>query len=236
MTNVKPSELNYDRYAASKYDRDIVNSIPFHKELHERIAIFVKAKFDASKEYHVLDLGTGTGITAKIIQDLLPKTKIDAVDFSKKMIAGAKKRLGAKNVRYLLGDYADMAFDRQYDIVVSVIGIHHQDDLGKQKLFKKIYSLLKPAGVFIFGDLVTYKNERVAALNNAWHYQHLAQKATDKETLAEWAYHHMFLNDLAPIEKQIAWLKGVGFQVKKDFLEMNTALLFCLKNKKRPKA
>lgn len=229
MTNVKPSELNYDKYTTDKYDQDIINSIPFHKELHEHISDFVKSSFDFAKEYVVLDLGTGTGITAKLIQDLLPKAKIDAVDFSEQMIAGAKKKLGDKNVRYLFGDYADMTFDKQYDIVVSVIGIHHQNTEGKQKLFGKIYSLLKQGGVFIFGDLATYADSHEAARNNALHYYHLVEHATDEKTLSEWAHHHMYLNDLAPIEFQIQWLQKVGFSTKKVFHKFNTALLISYK-------
>lgn len=170
MTNVKPSELNYDKYTTDKYDRDIVNSIPFHKELHEHIRGFIKKNFDPAHTYDVLDLGTGTGITAKLVQDVLPKARIDAVDFSEQMIAGAKKKLGERNVRYLFGDYANMTFDKQYDMVVSVIGIHHQNTEDKQKLFQKIYSLLGKGGVFIFGDLVTYADNHDAARNNALHY------------------------------------------------------------------
>jgi len=230
MTNVKPSELNYDQYEADKYDRDIVNVIPFHKELHEHITDFITSHFDAEKGYDVVDLGTGTGITAKLIQDLLPKVNIDAVDFSEQMMGGAKAKLGEKNVRYLVGDFADMDFDRQYDIVIAVIGVHHQDTEGKKKLFTKIYSMLKPGGVFIFGDLVTYADKYEAAKNEALHYHHLVEHATDEKSLAEWAHHHQFLNDLAPIENQIEWLSQVGFKVQKDFLKIQTALLFCLKD------
>lgn len=228
-TNVKPSELNYNKYTSDKYDKDIVNSIPFHKELHEHIVDFIKSNFNQDKDYEILDLGAGTGITAKIIQDFLLKAKIDAVDFSEQMIASAKKKLGDKGVRYLFGDYAEMTFDKKYDVVVSVIGIHHQNTAGKQKLFEKIYSLLNQGGVFIFGDLVTYADKYEAARNNALHYHHLVEHTADEKTLAEWAHHHMFLNDLAPIEYQIEWLRNAGFKVREDFLKMNTALLFCFK-------
>lgn len=230
MTNVKPSELNYDKYATDKYDRDIVNSIPYHKELHEHIISFVNGNFDQKKEYKILDLGTGTGITAKLIYDLLPKAKIDVVDFSEQMMAGAKKKLGDKNVRYLLGDYSTLEFDKQYDIVVSVIGLHHQNTEGKQKMFAKIYSILKKGGTFIFGDLVTYSDKYKAAHNHALHYHHLVEHATDKKTLTEWAHHHMYLNDLASVEDQVQWLTKAGFKVKQDFLKMNTALLLCVKD------
>ena len=228
-TNVKASQLNYSKYSFQKYDQDIVNSIPFHREIHKKIISFISKNFDKNKKYSVLDLGVGTGITSKIIQDLLPPSEIDAVDFSKKMLNHAKNRLGKRNVTYIFGDYSKINFGKRYDIVVSVIGLHHQTNSGKINLFKKIYSLLNKNGVFIFGDLVTYQNKHQAVLNNALHFHHLVEKSADQKTLSEWAYHHMYLNDLAPIEDQINWLKRAGFSVRKEFLEMNTALLICKK-------
>lgn len=228
-TNVKPDDLNYDHYSEDKYDADIVNSIPFHKEIHELIKKYVCTNFDASKEYSVLDLGVGTAITSKLIHDILPEANFDVVDFSEKMMEGAKRKLGEQNVRYLIGDYSTMEFDQKYDIIVCVIGLHHQNNEGKKALFKKIYDSLKPNGVFVFGDLVTYKDPRKAALNNAKHFHHLVEKASDEKTLEEWAHHHQFLNDLAPIEDQIEWLKEDGFEVSQDFLKFNTALLLCKK-------
>jgi ubiquinone/menaquinone biosynthesis C-methylase UbiE len=226
-TNVKPWELNYDRYAASKYDRDIVNSIPYHREIHQLIGQYLTKQFERTAPLSVLDLGTGTGITAKLVKDVLPNAQLTVVDFSKQILDGAKKRLGKTNVRYIMDDYATAKFDKKYDIVISVIGIHHQSTTGKKKVFKKTHSLLKRGGVFIFGDLVTYRNEFEAAQNSALHYHHLVEHATDQKTLAEWAHHHMFLNDLAPLEDQEAWLRKSGFAVKRLFLKFNTALVVC---------
>lgn len=228
-TNVKASQLNYDKYSSQRYDKDIVNSIPFHREIHKRIIHFI-SKFDKNKEYRILDFGVGTGITSKIIQDMLPNSEIDVVDFSRRMLSGARKKLGTKKVNYIFGDYSKLNFNKKYDIIVSVIGLHHQTNNGKINLFKKIYSILNKNGVFIFGDLATYRNKHQAALNNALHFHHLVEKSANKKTLSEWAYHHMFLNDLASVEDQIKWLKRSGFSVKKEFLEMNTALLICKKD------
>lgn len=228
-TNVKPEELNYDHYSTEKYDRDIVNSIPFHKEIHMKIAEFVRNNYRADGKYSVIDLGVGTGITSKLIRDILPNADLDVVDFSEQMMEGARKKLGNKNVNYIAGDFSTLEFPKKYDIVIAVIGVHHQNHKGKQQLFRKIYSMLKPNGVFIFGDLVTYKDNRKAALNNALHYTHLVEHATDEKTLEEWAHHHMFLNDLAPVEDQIKWLQEDGFKVEQSFLKFNTSLLFCKK-------
>ncbi|MBU1132107.1 class I SAM-dependent methyltransferase [Patescibacteria group bacterium] len=227
-TNVKPSQLNYDKYTSDKYDQDIINSIPFHREIHDLIVEFVK-KFNPKKEYKILDLGVGTAITSQIIKDILPKAEFDLVDFSHQMLIGAKKKMGKDRVNYIFGDYSKLRFNKKYDIIVSVIGIHHQNAIGKKKLFKKIFGMLKFGGVFVFGDLVTYKNERQAALNTAKHYKYLVDMVTDEKTLADWSYHHQFLNDLSPIEDQIDWLKKIGFKVDKKFLRFNTALLICKK-------
>ena len=229
MTNVKPQELNYDHYTTNKYDRDIVNSIPHHKELHEKIYEFVSSNFRKTANLNILELGVGTGITTRIIKNILPSVSFDLVDFSKQMLSGAKKRLGEKNIKYIFGDYSKIKFNKKYDIVVSVVGVHHQTNKGKIKLFKKIYSLLKPKGVFIFGDLVTYKSEYKSAYNNALHFHHLVEKSTDKKTLEEWAHHHQYLNMLAPVEDQIKWLEDLGFKVKILILKTNTALLICRK-------
>lgn len=229
MTNIKSGDLNYSHYSTNKYDQDIVNSIPFHKELHGKILKFIRKNFNSKETYSILDLGVGTGITSKLIQKELPKSEFDLVDFSRKMLSGARKKLGAKNVKYIFGDYSKLKLKKKYDIIVSVIGIHHQNNKDKQIIFKKIYSLLKPSGVFIFGDLVTRKNPKKASLNQALHFHHLVEKTSDRKTLEEWAHHHYILNDLAPIEDQIDWLKKIGFGMKVEMLKINTALLICIK-------
>lgn len=227
-TNVRPTDLNYHHYSNDKYDRDIINSIPFHKELHQRIVKYLRKNFSSGKNYSILDLGAGTGITSGVIKNELPNVELTLVDFSRQMMAGAKKRLG-ETAKYIFADYAKLKFNKKYDIIVSVVSIHHQNHRGKKLLFKKIYSSLKPNGVFIFGDLVSYKDPAEASLNFAKHLHRLVEKSTDEKTLKEWAHHYCVVNDLAPVEDQIDWLKTIGFTVKLEMLKMNTALLICKK-------
>jgi len=229
-TNVKPSQLNYDKYNSEKYDKDIVNSIPFHRQIHSLMVDFAKNYYQSEEKQEILDLGVGTAITSRLVKDVLPNAHFDLVDFSRQMLRGAKEKMGSENVDYIFGDYSKLKLKKKYDIVICVIGLHHQNHAGKKKMFKKIYGLLKPKGVFLFADLITYKNEKEAALNQAKHFKHLADTTEDDKTLSEWAYHHLYLNDLAPIENQIKWLKDAGFKVDKKFLQFNTALLICKKS------
>ena len=57
------------------------------------------------------------------------------------MLNGAKKRLRNLTVEYIQGDYSEIEFDNDFDIVLSVIGIHHQNNQGKRKLFEKMLVL-----------------------------------------------------------------------------------------------
>lgn len=233
MTNVRASQLNYDKYTAGKYDQDIVNSIPFHKEIHTLLVDFIANNFQVDNNYQLLDIGVGTGITSRLVKDQLPNSNLEVIDFSEQMLKGAKEKLG-NEVEYLLTDYSDYDFeDNKYDLVFSFIGLHHQNEKdsfgGSKKMFQKIYKLLKRDGFFVLGDLMTYRDLYDSALNHAKHYAQLVEKATDEQTLKEWSHHHMYLNHLAPIEDQIDWLEEVGFLVEEVFHKMNTGLLICKK-------
>jgi ubiquinone/menaquinone biosynthesis C-methylase UbiE len=228
-TNVKPNELNYDSYSMEKYDQDIKRSIPGHDELHNKIASFLKEDLKNKSNLRVLELGVGTGLTADLILKNVDASSFIGLDFSENMLNGAAKRLSNFPVTLIKGDFANTELPKNNDLIVSVIGIHHQEtDEDKKFLFKKIYSALSNDGVFIFGDLVTYKEKEKekAALNDALHFNYLVENAIDEQSLKEWAYHHKYLNKLAPLEDQIAWLKEIGFsEVKVAFNKFNTALI-----------
>ena len=229
-TNVNAGDLNYDKYANEIYDDDTRRSIPGHDKLHKEIINTVREYSKHHEVMKILELGIGTGLTSEKILELIPTASLTAVDFSEQMMSGAKKRLVKFKVDYLLGDYSEMSFDTDFDMVVSVIGIHHQKDEGKRLLFRKIFDSLKAGGVFIFGDLVKYKDKHKDAVNDARHYHHLVENARDEKSLEEWAHHHKFLNLLAPIEDQIAWLKEVGFSnVEVRYEYLNTALIVAAK-------
>ncbi len=229
-TNVDPSELNYDSYERDVYDDDIRRSIPGHRDLHVALQDCVEKHVQHTEVSEILELGIGTGITSEVILSLIPEAHLTAIDFSEKMLSGAKERLSAYSVDYLIADYATEPFVGGFDIITSVIGIHHQNNEGKKDLFIKIHDSLTSGGMFIFGDLFTYNDKHKAALNDARHYHHLVEHARSSESMEEWAYHHKFLNDLAAIEDQVIWLRDVGFRkVKIVYEHMNTALIIARK-------
>lgn len=228
-TNVKPSDLNYHRYTRSQYDRDIVCAIPAHKELHENLLKFLLNKYSPIQPLQILDLGAGTAITSALVRDKFSNATFDLVDFSKPMLAGAHQRMGNKKVNYIFGDFSLLKFDRIYDVVMTVIGLHHQTSIGTRRLFKKLSKQIRPGGLLVVGDLVTFADKHVAAFNNAKHYHHLVEHAVSNKVLTEWAYHHQFLNELKTIEDYRQWLNEAGFEVVYEFSHWNTALLIAQK-------
>ncbi|MFH0836740.1 MAG: class I SAM-dependent methyltransferase [Candidatus Aenigmatarchaeota archaeon] len=229
-TNVRADELNYDKYSSKIYDDDICRSIPGYTELHKIIEKVVQEYLKKNRVKNILELGIGTGLTSEKILKHIPSASLTSIDFSKQMMAGAKKRLSKYKVNYIFGDYSKLKFGTGFDMVVSVIGIHHQNHAGKKKLFKEIFNSLKSDGIFIFGDLVTYCDKNKVSVNDARHYHHLVKNARNENALKEWAYHHKFLNLLTPIEYQIDWLKKSGFScVEVKYEYMNTVLIVAKK-------
>lgn len=229
-TNVIASELNYDKYDNTVYDDDIRRSIPGYEIMHNKLDEFI-AKFSKTTPIlKMLELGIGTGISSERILKILPNASLVAVDFSEQMMNGAKDRLKNYKVEYLLGDYSEVTFDKDFDLIVSIISIHHQSTAGKKELFKKIYESLNHGGVFIFGDIVTTIDKHKAAYNDAKHFHHLVENARNDKSLEEWAYHHRFLNIPEPIETQLEWLKQLKFKnIEILFEKFNTALIVAQK-------
>ncbi len=118
-----------------------------------------------------------------------------------------------------------MAFKKKYDLIITVIGFHHQTNAGKRRMIRRVFSVLRPGGTLIIGDLMTYRQPKVAALNQAKHIHYLVNNAADNRTLAEWAHHHLYLNQLAPIEDHIELMEQVGFRVRIGMKKYNTILL-----------
>lgn len=226
MLSLKPVELNYNSYSRTRYDDEIALSIPGYAELHAELAAELARAFP-QKTIDVLELGIGTGLTTEVVLRHVSCRRYDALDFSATMLRGAQERLSGTVVNLVQGDYAHVPFTQNNDLVVSVIGIHHQaTDSAKQKLFYRIFTSLAPGGVFLFGDLMTYKDNKKAALKDAQHYHHLVQNFNDESSLAQWAHHHKFMNRLAPLESQLVWLYEAGFvDTRVLFEKFNTVLV-----------
>jgi tRNA (cmo5U34)-methyltransferase len=103
----------------------------------------------------VLDLGIGTGESARRVLDLHPAARVTGVDSSDDMLEQARAELPAERIGALVvAHLEDDLPGGPYDLVVSVLAVHHLDAAGKADLFRRIAMVLSPGGRFVLGDLV----------------------------------------------------------------------------------
>jgi tRNA (cmo5U34)-methyltransferase len=130
---------------------DMVRSeVPHYDDLQQRVAR-ATASIDVAD---LLDLGTGTGETLVQVLPFHPTARAIGLDESDAMLAEARMRLLGYDVRLLVADLSDPLPPGPFDLVVSVLAIHHLDGPGKAALFRRVAEVLSPGGRFVLGDAV----------------------------------------------------------------------------------
>ena len=102
----------------------------------------------------VLELGTGTGETARRVLARHPAAVLVGVDASREMLAQARATLPAERVELRTGRLEDPLPEGPFDVVVSALAVHHLDGAGKAALFERIAGRLAPGGRLVLGDVV----------------------------------------------------------------------------------
>jgi cyclopropane fatty-acyl-phospholipid synthase-like methyltransferase len=118
----------------------------------------------------VLELGTGTGETAQRVLAANPKATLVGVDASSEMLAHAQARLPADRAQLLVGRLEDPLPAGPFDVVVSVLTVHHLDGPAKADLFRRVRSVLSPDGRFVLGDVVVPEDPSDAVAPIDGHY------------------------------------------------------------------
>jgi tRNA (cmo5U34)-methyltransferase len=100
----------------------------------------------------VLDLGTGTGVTAEQVLAVHPEARLVAIDASAAMLEIARSRLPGAELR--VQDLSDPLPPGPFELVVSAFAVHHLHGPGKADLFRRIARELAPGGRFVLCDVV----------------------------------------------------------------------------------
>lgn len=122
--------------------------LPRYEELQEQTA----AATTGARVASILDLGVGTGETARRVLAHHPGATFVGVDESAEMLAHARAALPA--AKLLVGRLQDPLPPGPFDLVVSALAVHHLDAAGKRDLFARIRDVLRPAGRFVLADVV----------------------------------------------------------------------------------
>ena len=102
----------------------------------------------------VLELGFGTAETTRRVWERYPEARITGLDSSPDMVFKARE-LGWEEMR--LGRIEDPLPDGPWDLVISVLTVHHLDDEGKRDLYRRVR---EQSRALVIGDVVAVAPER----------------------------------------------------------------------------
>ncbi|MCC6484992.1 MAG: class I SAM-dependent methyltransferase [Armatimonadetes bacterium] len=164
---------------------------------HRQEGEAVLLEFLPSSARRVLDLGCGAGRMGKVVLSSLPEIELVGLDFSTEMLKKAQETFRENpGVQLILHDMNDALPEMgQFDVVVSSFSIHHLPHERTRTLYREVYDILNPGGVFL-------NLEHVASPTPELHQQFLDKlgKAKDMTDL------------LQDVETQLGLLRQTGFE------------------------
>jgi tRNA (cmo5U34)-methyltransferase len=137
----------------STYLDNMLTDVPSYEELQERTA----AATDATDVAEILELGIGTGETARRVLAVHPAAHLTAIDSNADMLERARSAFPDADLR--LARLEDPLPDGPFDLVFSALVVHHLDGAGKHNLFRRIAAVLRPGGRFVLADVVVPERE-----------------------------------------------------------------------------
>jgi tRNA (cmo5U34)-methyltransferase len=177
------------------YLAQMLDEIPGYEELQAAVA----AATDDLTAPTVLELGTGTGETALRVLAKHPTARWTGIDASAAMLARARTRLPGADLR--LARLEDPLPSGPFDLVVSVLAVHHLTGDAKRDLFTRIAQV---SDNFVLGDVVVPESPQLATIEIDWEY------------------------DLpSSVASQLEWLDAAGFQADATYVRPDLALFRC---------
>jgi L-threonylcarbamoyladenylate synthase len=133
----------------------------------------------------VLELGTGTGETARRLLARHPDAFLVGIDESPAMLAEARRRLPAERVSLRVGAIENPLPDGPFDLVASALCVHHLPGDAKRDLFARVRDRLAPGGLFVLADVVVPLDAADAVVPLSDGYDHPSTVADQLRWLGE---------------------------------------------------
>lgn len=186
------------RWNPDGYVEHMRREIPAYERLQEELVAATRL-IDART---ILDLGTGTGETARRVLKAHPGAHLTGIDSSPGMLAQARETLDPQRVELVLQALDEPPPAGRFELVVSALAIHHLEGAGKVELFARVRATLTPGGRFVLADHV------------------LPERAEDLDTPADEGYDFP-----SSVPEQLAWLAREGFEANAYWQEQDLAVL-----------
>jgi cyclopropane fatty-acyl-phospholipid synthase-like methyltransferase len=160
--------------------------VPDYERLQDEAAVATGMGAD-----RVLELGTGTGETARRVLELHSHATLVGVDASAEMLERASSVLPDSRVELRVGRLEDPLPAGPFDVVVSVLAVHHLDGSAKADLFTRAREVMGPGGVLVVGDVV------------------VPEDPADAVTPIEDGY-----DKPSGVSEQLSWMEEAGFAAR----------------------
>lgn len=207
---------------AKKWLAGVRGAIPLQAE---RLGVTVRLlAMNGRPVRRFLDIGCGDGVVGAAVLSRWPDAHGVFLDFSPAMLDAARAKLDTRHT-FVHDDYGDPAWAARiaargpFDAIVSGFSIHHQEDDRKRAIYREIFELLEPGGMFVNIEHVAsatpwgsrcFGEDFVDAL----YAHHVAHGTTrTRQEVADEFYNRpdMAANRLAPVEQQLGWLRDIGY-------------------------
>jgi tRNA threonylcarbamoyl adenosine modification protein (Sua5/YciO/YrdC/YwlC family) len=179
-------------FDASSYADEIREDLPFYDALQDSLA-----GASGSGAKRILDLGTGTGETARRLLERHPDASLVGIDENEQMLAVARDALPASRVSLHPARIEDPLPEGPFDVVATALCVHHLDGRAKAELFERIRDALVPDGLFVLADVVVPVNPALATTPLTPGYDRPSPLADQIRWLAE-----------AGFEPRVVWEQG----------------------------
>ncbi len=179
-------------FDASSYADEIREDLPFYDALQDSLA-----GASGSGARRILELGTGTGETARRLLERHPDASLVGIDENEQMLAVARDALPASRVSLHAGRIEDPLPEGPFDVVATALCVHHLDGRAKAELFERIRDALVPDGLFVLADVVVPVDPALATTPLTPGYDRPSPLAEQIRWLAE-----------AGFEPQVVWEHG----------------------------
>jgi tRNA threonylcarbamoyl adenosine modification protein (Sua5/YciO/YrdC/YwlC family) len=160
--------------------------VPLYPRLQEELTAA-----SGSGAQRVLELGTGTGETARRLLSAHPGAFLVGVDASAEMLAVARSLLPGDRIDLRVGAIEEPLPAGPFDLVASALCVHHLNGPEKAELFARVFDVLRPGGRFVLADVVVPVDPA---------------DATTPLTPG--------FDRPSPLSDQVAWLLEAGFEVR----------------------
>ena len=102
----------------------------------------------------VLELGIGTGETARRVLVRHPTATLIGLDSSREMVVQARHTLPEDRVELRVARLEDPLPDGPFDVVIGALAIHHLDGPDKAQLFERAARVIAPGGRLVVADVI----------------------------------------------------------------------------------